>query len=219
MRWFGDLVRPCFDCNGQPKQRVQRQPLALRRMWAPGQEVKLAVSPLGPVGLRGAVGYHTSVLVGKEEYYFSDAGIIASPHLVSHREGEVELIDIGFSPRGGPEMQAALWPHFPPGCYDLLRKNCNSFTDCALYFLCEERLDWGYRGLEQLAKVADTSSGIVQSLSQGRYAPNPLADDFDLEVVIMDIDVEREAEDEAHSRPWENDNERIDDGIRLGSGL
>ena len=38
-------------------------------------------------------------------------------------------------------MLSALRPHFQGGSYDLLRKNCNSFSDCAVFYLLRQRID------------------------------------------------------------------------------
>merc|ERR1719210_2582401 len=72
----------------------------------------------------------------------------------------------------------ALQPHFLPGTYDLLRKNCNSFSDCALAYLLGMRLDDKYRAPEKLGAQWDKYIGIVRNFSGGCYQPNPLADGF-----------------------------------------
>jgi len=149
------------------------------------------MSPLG--GLKGAAGYHTSVLVAGEEYSFCPAGISCARGLTSHKgSSQVRCIDMGLSEFSGAEMFRFLEFYFPPGSYDLLKRNCNSFSDCALYFLCEQRLHWGLCGLERLGKVADNHIGLIQSLSGGEYIPNPLCANFDVEDVIAAIDVLRD---------------------------
>merc|ERR1711920_447246 len=77
----------------------------------------------------------------------------------------------------------ALAAHFKAGTYDILRKNCNSFTDCALYYCIGRRLDEQYRALEKLGADADRV-GLVRLLSLGDYVPNPNADDFDVDYVV-----------------------------------
>lgn len=158
---------------------------------APKNKVELAVSLIGP----GA--WHSSVVVNGEEYCFSDAGISSGPGLTSHeqtrRSGSSEaqppqVMDMGSSFRSGPELRAALESHFRPGSYDLLRKNCNSFSDCALAFLLAKRLDTKYCSLEQMGAK---NVQLVQSLSGGRYQPNTAAVDFDKEKVIEEVDPEK----------------------------
>ncbi|CAK9043157.1 Desumoylating isopeptidase 1 (DeSI-1) (PPPDE peptidase domain-containing protein 2) [Durusdinium trenchii] len=164
--WAG----PCFNCQaGKTQHRSQ----TLRTLRSPGHEVHLAVSPLG--GLRGLGGYHTSVLIAGEEYYFSPSGLHCCSKMYSHPEEVVVRTFVGLSAASGAELLSFLGEHFREGSYDLLRKNCNAFTDCALYFLCEQRLDLRYRAMEQLAWMANDRTGILQSLTNGEYSPNPLA--------------------------------------------
>ncbi|OLQ12253.1 hypothetical protein AK812_SmicGene3836 [Symbiodinium microadriaticum] len=93
----------------------------------------------------------------------------------------------------GAEMLCFLSGHFQPGSYDLLRKNCNTFTDCALYFLCGKRLDMRYKAVETLACMADEKTGILQSITRGEYSPNPEAEDFSLQAILQEIDVRWDA--------------------------
>eukprot|EP00927_Polykrikos_kofoidii_P009689 TRINITY_DN14054_c0_g1_i3.p1 TRINITY_DN14054_c0_g1~~TRINITY_DN14054_c0_g1_i3.p1 ORF type:complete len:232 (+),score=41.77 TRINITY_DN14054_c0_g1_i3:67-762(+) len=156
----------------------------------PTNHVQLAVSPIGP----GA--YHSSVLINGEEYSFSDGGISCAPGLASHSQmqqqnqagGKQEpmIIDFGMSLYAGSELRAQVEQHFLTGTYDLLRKNCNSFSDCALFFLVHKRMPKKYRSMEQLGSAF---SGILKSTSQ--YTPNPKAADFDLEKLIKTIDPEK----------------------------
>jgi hypothetical protein len=163
---------------------------ALRTLQTPGHEVELAVSALA--GLGGFAGYHTSVLVAGEEYYFCPSGICCSNKIVSHEDRDmVKRIFIGLSQYTGGDLIEFLSEHFRPHSYDLLRKNCNSFTDCALYFLCEQRLDVGFRVMEQLGRVADEHTGLVQRASMGDYCPNRRASKFHSEDVIKSIAAER----------------------------
>jgi len=159
-------------------------------MRTPGHEVELAVSPLA--NLRGIAGYHTSVLVAGEEYYFCPSGIRYSPRIVSHPMNSVQRIFVGLSQTSGAELLDFLEAHFRTGSYDLLRKNCNSFTDCALYFLCEQRLDLRYRTVEKLAWAADDNTGMLQAISSGEYKPNPKAEDFDVQALLRDIELARD---------------------------
>lgn len=168
------------------RQGQRRAPQALRSLRKPGFEVELAVSPLA--GMKGAAGYHSSILIAAEEYFFSPMGIIHSPTITSHKNNsDMQLFHMGLSNRNGADLIEFMDQYFPPGHYDLLRKNCNSFSDCALYFLCEQRLDWSFRTLERFGKLADDHAGIIQSISGGEYTPNPRTVDFDVEAVIEDV--------------------------------
>merc|ERR1712039_940363 len=101
-------------------------------------------------------------------------------------------IFVGLSQQSGSELLDFLTDYFKPNTYDLLRKNCNSFTDCALYFLCEQRLDQGYRVIEQIGRAAEEHVGLVQKVSGGDYMPNLAAADFDIEAIITLINEERD---------------------------
>mmetsp|Transcript_100920 Transcript_100920/g.301067 ORF Transcript_100920/g.301067 Transcript_100920/m.301067 type:complete len:244 (-) Transcript_100920:55-786(-) len=158
---------------------------------APKNKVELAVSPLG--GIPGATAYHSSIVVNGEEFSFSDAGITAAQNLLSHKNPQMpnnvpQVFDMGMSTYSGSQLRAALERHFLPGTYDLLKKNCNSFSDAALFYLLHKRIDKKYRSLEQLGASA---AGLVQSASGGQYTPNPKAQDFDLEKLIVEIDPEK----------------------------
>jgi len=151
----------------------------------------------------GAVGYHTSVLVNGTEYYFSTAGITESEKIVSHgRRAKPDRIFFGFSQYSGREMAEFLRRFFRPGSYDILRKNCNSFSDCALFHLTGQRLAWNLRAAERVGVVADDSTGLVQVISGGSYVPNARAMGFDVERVIEAIAAHlgtRDSDDESDS--------------------
>mmetsp|Transcript_40015 Transcript_40015/g.127313 ORF Transcript_40015/g.127313 Transcript_40015/m.127313 type:complete len:254 (+) Transcript_40015:55-816(+) len=158
---------------------------------APKNKVELAVSPLG--GIPGATAYHSSVVVNGEEFFFSDAGITSAQNLASHRNPQMpdnvpQVFDMGMSHYSGTQLKAALEKHFLPGTYDLLKKNCNSFSDCSLFYLLHRRLEKKYRSLEQLGASA---AGLIQTASGGQYSPNPKAADFDLEKLVADIDPDK----------------------------
>jgi len=157
----------------------------------PGWEVELLVSPIGD--LRGVAGYHTSVLVAGSEYFYGQGGIIHSHAISSHKKkSKMQRICMGMSTHNGADLTAALEDYFPPGHYDLLRKNCNAFSDCALYFLCGQRLSWSFRSVDQIGMLAD-HFGLIQSISAGEYNPNPHAWGFDLEAIILKMNTERAA--------------------------
>jgi len=212
--WVNELMAPCFDpcfdCQQGKPGKHQRSAAALRTLRTPGHEVELCVSPLA--GLRGAAGYHTSVLVAGEEYYFCPAGICTSARLTSHQGGaQMQRFYIGLSGTSGAELLEFLSQLFRPGSYDLLRKNCNSFTDCALYFLCEQRLELRYRTVEKLAWVADDSTGLLQKVTQGDYVPNPRAQDFELQAVLKEIEIARDfGSDSEGEDEGSEDNQALD---------
>lgn len=155
----------------------------------PTNKVQLAVSVLG--GVPGATAYHSSITVNGEEFFFSDGGIAAAgTGLPSHKQAQnpPEVIDMGMSHYSGSQLKAALDRHFLPGTYDLLRKNCNSFSDCALFYLLQKRLDKKYRSLERLGAA---NMGLVSAVSGGNYTPNPKVDNFDLEKLVVELDPEK----------------------------
>lgn len=148
--------------------------------------VELAVSPL--LGLGGVVGYHSSVLVHGTEFFFEPTGIrgVLADALLKHKTASggshtscPTRIVIGGSHRTGKELVEFLEPHFRAGTYDLLRKNCNSFSDCALFFLCGVRLDGGFTAMERLGDFY-----LAPLLSLGGYAANPQASGFEVEDII-----------------------------------
>jgi len=93
---------------------------------------------------------------------------------------------------------AVLEPHFEAGTYDLLRKNCNTFSDCALYFLIQRRLHSRYVKLERLGSMLPA---VVQLVSGGIYERNPLADDFCTEKLIRSIKPESEFRGRSNTDP------------------
>lgn len=140
--------------------------------------------------LPGVRVYHTSVLVDRTEYHFNNMGINTPPNVggrsVSHRDKvNTEIIDFGLTKRKEWEMMELLAPLFTPYTYDTVRKNCNTFTNCALAFLCSRCLPKRYMLLEALAEA---EPGWFKLLSRGRYYPSPGADGFSLKTAIMRID-------------------------------
>lgn len=126
-----------------------------------------------------ATAYHTSILVEGEEYFFSDSGMCADTNLISHQGNPSEKWEAGRTDFSGSDLWRALGEHFRPGTYDLLRKNCNSFTDAAMFFLLRKRLDKRYSEAE---RIGQNTPEVVRAL--GMYAPNPVADSFSLEGVV-----------------------------------
>lgn len=148
-------------------------------------KVELAASMLFTIpGIASA--YHTSVLVNGEEFFFSDSGIFSNRALTSHQGEPSELVYMGLSKRTGSQVLNALQTHFRPGSYDLIRKNCNSFSDCALHFLLQRRLPSKYSAMEAIGQRA--SLEMLQRVTKGAYHPNEAAKDFSAEDVISVVD-------------------------------
>lgn len=168
--------------------------------------VELAASELFSLpGL--ATAYHTSVLVNGEEFFFSDSGIFSNRMLASHQGTPSERIDMGYSSRTGSQVLAVLMPHFRPGTYDLVRKNCNSFSDCALcYLLRGERLERKYNSME---RYGAGNVDLLRQVTSGMYTPNPVSESFQVDTVIDAIGKEKDVDKEgaakayaqSHSRP------------------
>lgn len=165
----------------------------------PTNEVQFVASALG--GVPGATAYHSSVVVNGTEYSFSDGGIFTCQGLESHKQmsqqqqqksGQAlaapEVIDMGLSHYTGSQMKAALERHFLPGTYDFLRKNCNSFADCAIYYLLQKRIDGKYRRLEQ---IGAKNPSMIGAVSGGQYAPNPKAEGFDCDKLCDELNPDK----------------------------
>merc|ERR1711920_1017772 len=71
------------------------------------------------------------------------------------------------------ELLAVMKPHFKEGSYDVLSKNCNTCSDCALGYLLGRRLDEEFSSLERLAQFAESNFGLAGLLTG--YTPNPKA--------------------------------------------
>lgn len=200
------------DSGGAPARTVSISDLANEDGF-PGQrrgcyKVQLAVTAIGGTPVFGNIrAYHTSIVIDNMEYSFGDRGVCVQPLRLqagpsgggqsgcggSHRmfSGPLEVITLGHCGISGPCLGLALKPFFRKGTYDLLRKNCNSFTDCALFYLLGERLDEGYCGLERIGAFADSTLGVIQALSRGGYMPNPKADDFCVERAVKALAEEK----------------------------
>lgn len=151
------------------------------RQVAPKHIVKLSILAFAPPLPNLLQAYHTAVVVDTTEYTFCHSGLIEH----QHRRSSATVVDVGQTTISGDAMVKALLPFFKPGTYDLLRKNCNSFSDCALYYLVGIRLDDKYKSLEKMAASADQRMGLVRVLSLGDYAPNPRASGFHLGEILQ----------------------------------
>eukprot|EP00931_Biecheleriopsis_adriatica_P120447 TRINITY_DN95575_c0_g1_i1.p1 TRINITY_DN95575_c0_g1~~TRINITY_DN95575_c0_g1_i1.p1 ORF type:complete len:198 (-),score=45.68 TRINITY_DN95575_c0_g1_i1:16-609(-) len=185
-------------CNSE--EELNRRPAAFQTLYTAGHRVELAATKLGP-GFPGFQAYHTSVAVDDVEYAFSFEGIVSGPGLMSHRhlpDAPPEVVYMGLTALSGDQLLKNLKTFFKRGTYDLLRKNCNSFSDCALFFLLDARLDQSLRGLEQLGHMADKRAGIIQKITGGDYKPNPHADNFSVERTVAEINKLKSEESWAH---------------------
>mmetsp|Transcript_176712 Transcript_176712/g.566710 ORF Transcript_176712/g.566710 Transcript_176712/m.566710 type:complete len:183 (+) Transcript_176712:428-976(+) len=148
------------------------------------RRVQLVITPIGPwLPLKRLQAYHSSILIDDFEYSFGICGIVVAQGAQSHEyfprsPAETQIVDMGTTQRSAKEMYKKLRPYFRKNSYDLLRKNCNSFSDCVLCYLSNARLPKAYRTLERMGKSADKRSGFVRAISWGQYMPNPQADSF-----------------------------------------
>jgi len=105
--------------------------------------VQLAISRCAA----GPSEYHTSLLVGGREYFFSRAGIMSFPWLRSHAQlgasAAPRVVDVGATSLATPGegLLEVLGEAFAAGTFDEYEKNANSFSDCALFVLLGQRLD------------------------------------------------------------------------------
>mmetsp|Transcript_46277 Transcript_46277/g.110110 ORF Transcript_46277/g.110110 Transcript_46277/m.110110 type:complete len:623 (-) Transcript_46277:226-2094(-) len=164
--------------------------------------VRLAASQLG--GLPGLTAYHTSVLLDEDEFVFSSAGISVNRGPASHQQTP-QIVELGRTDCTRERLLSTLGSYFQPDTYDLLRKNCNSFTDCALYLLVQQRLDAKYRTLDGLA-AQHVDSPLLQAVAGGMYRQNPRAADFDVQQVLRAVG----------GRDGQGSQQRADQGQALG---
>lgn len=147
--------------------------------------VKLAATEIFKI-TRFITAYHTSVLLNDEEFFFTDRGIIRDFRLASHHGSPSEILELGFTCRSGDEFFAVLSPQFPPGTYDHVLKNCNTFSDVGLYYLLGRRLHRRYSALERVGQVAGTE--IIQKFVLSSYEPNKMSQGYTVDDSIAIID-------------------------------
>merc|ERR1719401_1214880 len=133
--------------------------------------VELAATPIG-LSLPGLQAYHTSILINGIEFSFCDRGVVRTKGAQSHEpfsedSSGLAIVDFGVHEVSLEEFELKLAPFFRRGTYDLLAKNCNSFSFCALFYLTGQRLDDRYAYLESLGRQADQYLGFVQALTGG----------------------------------------------------
>merc|ERR1719487_694172 len=164
-------------------------------------KIELAATEL--FNLTVATAYHTSVVVNGEEFFFSDSGVFSDRALNSHQGKPHERLTLGYSDKTGSQLLQALQPYFRPGTYDLVRKNCNSFSDCAVHFLLGQRLERRFSSLERLGQA---HTALLTEVTKGMYTSNPAAADFSVEAVItslekLGVDLKQGDDQSARSRP------------------
>jgi len=167
------------------------------------------VSTIFSVGAVAA--YHSSIILGNKEYYFDGGGIQTAPLCQSHMIVQGVLLDPHFETQSfgdvvltGDALKKGLGTFFRPGTYDIIFKNCNAFTDAAVYFLCRQRLHAKYSRLERLLMATKPASlsllnGMIkrgqvsQQLTEGAqvwaYEANPLAQGFSVDEVVAACDL------------------------------
>lgn len=91
-----------------------------------------------------------------------------------------KLVPMGYSRHTGSDLKRQLEAIFQSGSYDLLRKNCNSFSDCALFVLLGKRIPKQFRTMEEMGK--NYTSFLPN------YKPNREADHFDSDKVCKQND-------------------------------
>eukprot|EP00931_Biecheleriopsis_adriatica_P004619 TRINITY_DN106260_c0_g1_i1.p1 TRINITY_DN106260_c0_g1~~TRINITY_DN106260_c0_g1_i1.p1 ORF type:complete len:330 (+),score=49.40 TRINITY_DN106260_c0_g1_i1:55-990(+) len=185
---------------------------------SPREVIKVQIAATEIVKLAGISAYHTSVILGGREYYFATEGMASAPPLFSHRHSSgrpppspTQVISVGGSMLCGNSLTEALRPFFMKGSYDVLHKNCNSFTDAALFFLTGRRLDARFTRLERLLLAAEPiSSSVIDALVRAfgatvpsrrgagneGYAVNPVAVGFSVDNLV---ELWRTSEEEATS--------------------
>lgn len=159
----------------------------------PARRVEMVYTQFGP-GLPGIKAYHTSIIIDGREYSFGNTGLEEAPPMTSHKHltRASDILPLGHTTLAGEEMVMALHQFFGLGTYDMLRKNCNTFSDCAMFFLLGIRLNPGFCELERVGYVAERAFNLMQAITGGSYRPNPAVRDFDVEKLIARItDVKR----------------------------
>eukprot|EP00933_Yihiella_yeosuensis_P052468 TRINITY_DN5054_c2_g1_i1.p1 TRINITY_DN5054_c2_g1~~TRINITY_DN5054_c2_g1_i1.p1 ORF type:complete len:237 (-),score=50.14 TRINITY_DN5054_c2_g1_i1:76-786(-) len=193
----GSPYEKCDSVNAANPERIAAEGLGGKKY-----KVVVALTYLTPTiaqNLGAPVAYHSSVAVDGQEFSFSRLGLVRASNYLSHKhlKGPVKLIDYGYTSVEGLTMARALRKYFRESTYDMLRKNCNAFSDCALFYLVGRRLDEEYRSAEKIGASMEEKIGLIRMLSLGDYSPNTKADGFDTEEVLgfiaETLKVEREA--------------------------
>uniref|UniRef100_A0A6U6N299 PPPDE domain-containing protein n=1 Tax=Zooxanthella nutricula TaxID=1333877 RepID=A0A6U6N299_9DINO len=157
--------------------------------------VQIAVTPIGPK-LPTFQAYHSSIIIDGVEFSWSAQGIstnngTASHHMLNMRGRHTTVLEAGAHVVDAAAFTRKMDWYFQMGTYDWLKKNCNAFTDVALYCVAGQRMPTKYRRLERIADSADKYTHVVQAISGGNYRPNPRAYGFDAAAVARELDRER----------------------------
>jgi len=151
--------------------KVQTSQVSYGSHGGSGQAVQIAATELVSVG--GVAAYHTSVVIGREEYMFDASGIVCLPAFFSHltcrakKNGpmDMQVHRIGETKLSGTDLIEVLDPFFQPGSYDVLRKNCNSFTRVAVYYLTRKKIGHRFSRVEKaLLSTAPLSTNVLNAL-------------------------------------------------------
>lgn len=197
--WTTDLLSTnFFTCSSKAMGASESVPVPT--LFGGPSPVKLAATVLfhmpSAAKMRGAEpfdAFHTSIVLGEVEYAFSGQGIRATRPLVSHamlnRNTEVRLI--GHTNFSASQMLSFLNQFFQPGTYDLICKNCNSFSDCALYLLLGQRLEAKYSRMEKTGKAGQKRIGLMSALRLigMNYKANPASQNFQVDEVLAKTDI------------------------------
>lgn len=148
----------------------------------------MAYTQFGP-SLPGIKAYHTSIILQEKEYSFGNLGLVQGAPLASHLclPRKHNIMVVGNTTMTGDEMIMVLQQYFHQGTYDMLRKNCNTFSDCAIFLLCGTRLPPVFCDLERIGYWAERAFNLMQAITGGTYRPNPAVRNFDVEKVIARI--------------------------------
>merc|ERR1719262_2104545 len=91
-------------------------------------KVTLHLTHMGPSCAPGIC--HSSISVGSIELYFCKMGIVTAPNTESHRGTPHYSQILGMTSFTSQHILRILRHRFQPFTYDLLRKNCNHFSEC-----------------------------------------------------------------------------------------
>eukprot|EP00434_Breviolum_minutum_P005429 symbB.v1.2.004786.t1/scaffold274.1/size244435/27 len=221
-----------------------------------GHHVHLVATEI--IRVAGMSGYHTSVLVDEQEYFFDAIGILEAPAFFSHSlneqaqspddvqpdvsenfalsrgdRGKMVVIPIGYSRHSGRDLVAALQQHFERGTYDVFYKNCNTFSDAALYFLTGTRMPACYNRIERFVTATKpVSVGLLNVIFKAMvehnsgvtvegdiYTPNPLSADFSVDSLIKQLEGDSESESGSDDSDGEDSDEEPSLAHRLSAAF
>mmetsp|Transcript_28194 Transcript_28194/g.50895 ORF Transcript_28194/g.50895 Transcript_28194/m.50895 type:complete len:206 (+) Transcript_28194:26-643(+) len=136
--------------------------------------------------------YHTSVVIGEVEYSFGGDGVRATRPVMTHSalQKPTDVHDLGMTRIHPHSMLGFLPSFFEAGTYDLLCKNCNSFSDCVIYLLLGQRLEDRFKRLEKMARHGQKRFKLMSALKMigMKYSANPKSQSFEVNHIIDLID-------------------------------